>query len=95
VGVGPWRHGSAGAARLCEFVNVKRAPVCCEIEGALWLAPVLIVPVARRWVGPMLRVGVGPSLERGMRCPACGGALGSSGSYRRRVRVSRVIFALR
>jgi transposase-like protein len=91
--VGLWRV-VAGAARLCAFLNVKRAPVCCEIEGALWLAPVLIVPVSRRWVGPMLRVGVGPSLERGMRCPVCAGELGSWGGYRRRVRVGRARFRL-
>jgi transposase-like protein len=42
----------------------------------------------------MLRVGVGPALDRGMRCPVCGGALGSWGSYRRRVRVSRAVFGL-
>jgi transposase-like protein len=56
--------------------------------------PVLIVAVPRRWVGPMLRAGIGPGLGAGMRCPACAGALGSWGSYRRRVRVSRAMFRL-
>lgn len=42
----------------------------------------------------MLRVGVGPSLQRGMRCPVCAGGLGSWGGYRRRVRVSRAVFRL-
>jgi transposase-like protein len=88
-------RGRSGRRDFALFLNVKRAPVFCEIGGALWLAPVLIVPVARKWVGPMLRVGVGPSLDRGMRCPVCGGALGSWGGYRRRVRVSRATFRLR
>ena len=74
---------------------MKRAPVFGEIGGALWLAPVLIVAVPRRWVGPMLRAGVGPWLERGMRCSVCAGELGSWGGYSRRVRVSRSIFRLR
>jgi transposase-like protein len=57
---------------------------------------VLIVAVPRRWVGPMLRAGVGPWLDRGMRCPVCAGGLGSwGGGYWRRVRVSRSIFMLR
>ena len=55
-----------GPARLRGSLNVKRAPVFGEIGGALWLMPVLIVAVPRRWVGPMLRAGVGPSLVRGM-----------------------------
>jgi transposase-like protein len=42
----------------------------------------------------MLRVGIGPSLSAGMRCPACSGGLGSWGGYRRRVRVSRAEFRL-
>jgi transposase-like protein len=50
--------------------------------------------VGRRWVGPMLRAGVGPALSAGMRCPACCGGLGAWGGYRRRVRVSRAIFRL-
>ncbi len=75
-------------------MNVKRAPVFGEIGGALWLAPVLIVAVSRRLVGPMLRAGVGPSLSAGMRCPACAGGLGSWGSYARRVRVSQARFGL-
>jgi hypothetical protein len=56
--------------------------------------PVLIVAVPRRWVGPMLRAGVGPSLSAGMRCPGCAGELGSWGGYRRRVRVSSARFRL-
>ena len=56
--------------------------------------PVLIVSVPRRWVGPMLRAGVGPSLAAGMRCPGCAGELGSWGGYRRRVRVGRAEFRL-
>jgi len=56
--------------------------------------PVLIVAVPRRWVGPMLRAGIGPSLSAGMRCPACAGELGSWGCYRRRVRVGRAMFRL-
>ena len=75
-------------------LNLKRAPVFGEIGGALWLMPVLIVAVARRWVGPMLRAGVGPSLGAGMRCPVCAGGLGPWGCYRRRVRVSRARFRL-
>jgi transposase-like protein len=63
-------------------------------EGPSWLTPVLIVAVPRRWVGPMLRAGIGPALSVGMRCPACSGGLGSWGSYRRRVRVSRASFGL-
>jgi len=63
-------------------------------EGPSWLTLVLIVAVARRWVGPMLRAGVGPSLSAGMRCPACSGGLGAWGGYRRRVRVSRARFRL-
>lgn len=55
---------------------------------------VLIVAVPRRWVGPMLRAGIGPSLSAGMRCPVCAGELGSWGSYRRRVRVGRGRFRL-
>jgi transposase-like protein len=54
----------------------------------------LIVAVPRRWVGPMLRAGIGPSLAAAMRCPACGGRLGSWGGYRRRVRVGRARFGL-
>jgi len=54
----------------------------------------LIVAVPRRWVGPMLRAGIGPSLSAGMRCSACGGGLGSWGGYRRRVRVGRARFRL-
>ena len=42
----------------------------------------------------MLRVGVGPSLAAGMRCPICAGELGSWGSYRRGVRVGRARFRL-
>jgi transposase-like protein len=42
----------------------------------------------------MLRVGVGPSLAVGMRCPGCAGELGSWGGYRRRVRVGRAKFRL-
>ena len=56
--------------------------------------PVLIVSVPRRWVGPMLRAGVGPSLRAAMRCPGCAGELGSWGCYRRRVRVGRARFRL-
>jgi transposase-like protein len=56
--------------------------------------PVLIVAVPRRWVGPMLRAGIGPSLAAAMRCSACGGRLGSWGGYRRRVRVGRSRFRL-
>ncbi|MGA2930303.1 MAG: DUF6431 domain-containing protein [Solirubrobacteraceae bacterium] len=56
--------------------------------------PVLIVAVSRRWVGPMLRAGVGPGLGAGMRCPGCAGGLGRWGCYRRRVRVSRAVFRL-
>ena len=63
-------------------------------EGPSWLTPVLIVAVPRRWVGPMLRAGIGPALSAGMRCPACSGGLGPWGSYRRRVRVSRASFGL-
>jgi transposase-like protein len=88
-------RGRSGGRDFALFLNVKRAPVCCEIGGALWLAPVLIVAVPRRWVGPMLRAGVGPALSAGMRCPACGGSLGSWGGYWRRVRVSRSVFRLR
>ena len=58
------------------------------------MMPMLIVAVPRRWVGPMLRAGIGPSLSAGMRCPACGGGLGSWGGYRRRVRVGRAKFRL-
>lgn len=42
----------------------------------------------------MLRVGVGPSLAPGMRCPRCAGELGSWGGYRRGVRVGRGRFRL-
>lgn len=42
-----------------------------------------------------MRAGVGPWLDRGMRCPVCAGGLGSWGGYWRRVRVSRSIFRLR
>ena len=87
-------HVVVGPATLRVSLNVKRAPIFGEIGGALWLMPVLIVAVARRWVGPMLRAGVGPSLAGGMRCPACAGGLGSWGGYRRRVRVSRASFRL-
>jgi transposase-like protein len=69
-------------------------PSFARSEGPSWLAPVLIVAVPRRWVGPMLRVGVGPALSAGMRCPVCAGGLGPWGGYRRRVRVSRVVFRL-
>lgn len=40
------------------------------------MMPVLIVSVPRRWVGPMLRAGVGPSLSAGMRCLECGASWG-------------------
>lgn len=75
-------------------LNEEEDPGLCEIGGALWLTPMLIVVVPRRWVGPMLRAGNGPLLTAGMRCPACSGELGSWGSYRRRVRVGRAMFWL-
>lgn len=96
LGVGVGNGDGDGRARETSLsLNMKRAPVFGEIGGALWLAPVLIVAVPRRWVGPMLRVGVGPSLDARMRCPACAGEeLGAWGGYRRRVRVGRARFRL-
>ena len=79
-------------ARVLE--RRRGPPVFGEIGGALWVMRVLIVAVPRRWVGPMLRAGIGPSLSAGMRCPVCAGELGSWGSYRRRVRVGRGRFRL-
>jgi len=78
-----------------SLIEREEGPVSCEIGGALWISPVLITAVPRRWVGPMLRAGVGPSPGAGMRCPVCAGELGSWGAYRRRVRVSRARFRLR
>jgi transposase-like protein len=42
----------------------------------------------------MLEVGVGPSLDAGMRCPACSASLGSWSGYRRFVRAERRTFRL-
>jgi hypothetical protein len=76
-------------------LNEEEGPLSlARSEGPSWLMPVLIVAVPRRWVGPMLRAGIGPSLAAGMRCRDCSGELGSWGAYRRRVRVGRARFRL-
>lgn len=74
--------------------KAARGPLISR-SGPLAKHDMLIVGVPESEVEAVLCRGVGPVLAPEARCPACGGRLGRWGSYRRWVRRSEEIWALR
>ncbi len=72
---------------FCAFLVLVATAALVEPSAVREAALVLVVAVAADAIGPMLAVGLGPTLPTGAVCPACAGALGPWASYSRLVRV--------